>query len=124
MTATAAQDGPQPLRVLICFGVLQPMFDLEWDEAMPLLETIAGAFDDLAGRFGVTVIGTMDDDVVQCGPALTYPWTAYVLADAPDLDAVKKVCAVPLETNHGKHVLQRYLRIETRIGRPLFFATA
>jgi len=89
--AVDRQEGGAALRVLFCFGALQPFFDLEIDEFPAVMNAIVGAFDDLEGRFGVHVIGTMDDDELVSGPTDTYPWTAYVLADAPSLDAVKRV---------------------------------
>jgi hypothetical protein len=121
--AVDRQEGGAALRVLFCFGALQPFFDLEIDEFPAVMNAIVGAFDDLEGRFGVHVIGTMDDDELVSGPTDTYPWTAYVLADAPSLDAVKRVCAVLRETQVGKHAVGRYMRLEARVGRPLFFAT-
>jgi hypothetical protein len=55
------------------------------------------------------------------GPSTEFPWTAYILADAPDLESVTAVCNVVREATVGEHRLWRYLRIEARVGRPLFF---
>jgi len=116
--------GREPLRVLFCLGALQPFFDLEVEQFPTVMQAIVDAFEDLDGRFGVRVLGTMDDDTIVSGPTTTYPWTAYVLADAPDLDAVVAVCNLMRETQVGRHAVGRYMRLEARVGRPLFFANS
>jgi hypothetical protein len=112
------------LRVLFCFGVMPAFFDTPRSEVPAIVATIKEAFDDLAGRFGVTVLGTMDDDELMVGPSLAWPWTAYVLADAPDLTSVTAVCNLLRETPVGDFGLWRYMRVEAKVGRPLFFAHA
>jgi len=104
------------LRVLFCFGVTQSFFEQEPARVPEIAKQIVDAFDDLSGRFGITVLGTMDDDELMVGASVVWPWTAYILADCPDLDAVTKVTNVLRETR-----LWRYLRVEARVGRPLFF---
>ena len=106
-------NGNTSLRALFCFGV-QPAF----------FKATRDAFDDLSGRFGVQVLGTLDDDELMVGPSVAFPWTAYVLADAPDLGAVTAVCNLLRETRVGEDRLWRFMRVEARIGRPLFFAEA
>lgn len=112
------------LRVLFCIGVAQTFFDEEATKLPELIPSIQAAFDDLHGRFGITVIGTLDDDQLMVGQTPTAPWTAYILADAPDLDAVIAVCNIVRDAPVGEHRLWRYLRIEARVGRELFFANA
>jgi hypothetical protein len=85
---------------------------------MPAIEE---AFADLRGRFGVQVLGTLDDDQLMVGHSPGWPWTAYILADVPDLAAVSAVCNIVREAPAGEHRLWRYLRIEARVGRRLFF---
>jgi hypothetical protein len=111
------------LRVLFCIGVQQTFFEEPGAEIGPIVGAIKEAFADLGGRFGITVLGTMDDDELMVGPSSEFPWTAYILADAPDIDSVTAVCNVVRETAAGEHRLWRYMRIEARIGRPLFFGT-
>jgi hypothetical protein len=112
----------QQLRVLFCFGVTPSFFEVPGDGIREVVSAIRDSFEDLSGRFGVTVLGTMDDDELMVGPSLTWPWTAYVLADAPDLAAVTAVCNLLRETPIGEFRLWRYMRVEARVGRPLFFA--
>lgn len=109
------------LRVLFCIGVSQTFFDEESARVGQIAGAIKEAFADLGGRFGITVLGTMDDDELMVGPSTEFPWTAYILADAPDLESVTAVCNVVREATVGEHRLWRYLRIEARVGRPLFF---
>ena len=110
------------LRVLFCIGVNPAFFDAGADERQDAFETIKTAFADLNGRFGVKVIGTMDDDQTMVGPSSTYPWTCYILADAPNLDAVAAVCNLLRSTTLSSGAtLWKYLKIEARVGRELFF---
>lgn len=114
------RDGNK-LRVLFCIGVTHCFFEREPQEIKPVVEAIEGGFADLSGRFGLEVLGTIDDDELVVGPSDGWPWTCYILADAPDLDAVRAVTNVIRETEVGSHRLWRYLKIEARIGRRLFF---
>jgi hypothetical protein len=110
------------LRVLFCFGVTQSFFEAEPGSVPGIAAAITEAFADLGGRFGVHVLGTMDDDELQVGASVVWPWTAYVLADVPDLETVAKVTNVLREAEVEGARLWKYLRVEARVGRPLFFA--
>jgi hypothetical protein len=109
------------MRVLFCFGVSQALFDVKAAELRPVLEIITEAFQSLGPRFGLKVLGTFDDDQLMMGPSGEWPWTAYILADAPDYDAVVAVCNLIRTTAVGEYRLSRYMRIEARVGRSLFF---
>ena len=109
------------LRVLFCFGVAQTFFEEESARLPEILEPLTQAFADLDERFGLKVLGTFDDDQLMVGPSPDWPWTAYILADAPDYETVVAVCNIVRETPVGGHRLWRYLRVEARIGRRLFF---
>jgi hypothetical protein len=61
---------------------------------------------------------------MMVGPSLAWPWTAYILAEVPDLATVTKVCDIVRSTPVGDGRLWRYLRIEARLGRELFFGTS
>ncbi|GGM56778.1 hypothetical protein GCM10012275_29890 [Longimycelium tulufanense] len=110
-----------PLRVLFCLGATQAFFDAPDEESAAVAEALEHAFANLTNRFGVTVLGTLDDDRVSVGANTSWPWTSYVLVDAPDMDTVVAICDLVRETRVGQHRLWRYVRIEARIGRPLFF---
>lgn len=118
------QDETTELRVLFCIGVRAPFFAAGAEERGQVISTIRDAFDDLKGRFGLTVLGTMDDDELMVGPSETYPWTAYILADAPNQDAVTGLCNQLRVVPVGDAQLWKYLKIEARVGRQLFFGNA
>jgi hypothetical protein len=110
------------VRVLFCVGVAQRFFDAGNAERGRAVTAFKEAFADLRGRFGIEVLGTMDDDELMVGPSEGWPWTAYILADAPDLDAVISVCNLVREWQvSDEDRLWRYVRIEARVGRRLFF---
>lgn len=116
------REQPEQLRVLFAFGLTPDFYRADSEHVNAMVAALGSAFEDLAGRFGVRVLGGMDDDQLQVGPSSAWPWTAYVLADAPDLDAVISVCNLVRETPVLESRLWRYIRVEARIGRPLFFA--
>jgi hypothetical protein len=117
------REKPPRIRVLFAFGVTADFFSSDDSTIPAVMEACKEAFRDLEGKFGVRVLGTMDDDETMVGPSEGWPWTCYILADAPDRDAVAAVCNQLRTTNVGEpgHRLWRYLRVEARLGRPLFF---
>ncbi|MEO5576889.1 MAG: hypothetical protein ABIR67_09840 [Gaiellaceae bacterium] len=121
METSYREKQQRDLRVLFCFGVSQSFFEEDPARVPELAGAIKEAFEDLSGRFGVRVLGTMDDDELMVGPSIAWPWTAYVLADAPSLEAVTAVCNILREREVGGSKLWKYLRVEARVGRPLFF---
>jgi hypothetical protein len=109
-------------RALFAFGLTQDFFTEDRSRIPAIMESLKREFGDLAGRFGVRVLGTLDDDETMVGATGTWPWTCYVLAEAPDRDAVAAVCNLLREVEVGDARLWKYLKVEARIGRPLFFA--
>lgn len=124
-TASSYRDvRGEELRVLFCIGVTQSFFDEDPANVGSIVEGITRAFSDLGGRFGLKVLGTMDDDELLVGSSATWPWTAYILADAPSLASVTAVCNLLRESEVNGFRLWKYLKIEARVGRPLFFGNA
>lgn len=120
MTETAA-----PIRALVCIGVTDAFFAADADERKVVFEATKAAFADLQGRFGVTVLGTFDDDTLQIGPSHAFPWTCYLLLDAPGgYETVRAICNIVRETPAGAYQLWHYYKVEARLGRPLFFGEA
>ncbi len=124
MSETYRENEASELRVLFCFGVTQSFFDEEPEQVSTIAAGIIAAFEDLEGRFGVTVLGTMDDDELMVGASTTWPWTCYILADVPDLETVTQVCNIVREAEVDGTRLWRYLKVEARVGRPLFFGNS
>lgn len=111
----------ETIRALFCLGVRDAFFDAGSDERKAVVDESRRAFDDLAGRFGISVLGTMDDDELMVGPSASFPWTAYILADVPDHRTAARVCSIPRDHPVGDARLWKYMTVEARLGRPLFF---
>jgi len=109
-------------RVLFAFGVTEDFFGADRARIPAIMEALKRGFADLEGRFGVHVLGTLDDDETMVGASDGWPWTCYVLAEVPDRDAVVRVCNLLREVEAEGTPLWKYLKVEARIGRPLFFA--
>lgn len=109
-------------RALFCFGLTQEFFNADNDTRAAVGAAIAAAFDNLEGRFGVKVLGTFDDDLLQCGPTPAFPWISYILADVPDLESAVAITNL-VRTPFRDHRIVKYMRVEARVGHPLFFGT-
>ena len=118
------ESSSDALRVLFCLGISQTIFDAGADERAAAIDAFRQAFDGLEARFGVRILGTMDDDELMVGPSEGWPWTCYLLADVPDLKTVTAVTTLVRDWEVGPHRLWRYARIEARVGRPLFFGNS
>ena len=113
----------EPLRVLFCMEVTQNFFELPKSAQPPVFEAFGRTRIDLLGRFGIRVLGTIDDDRVAVGPPVGRCWTSYILADVPDFESVVAFCNQFRTTTIGDtdELLWKYARVEARIGRPLAF---
>ncbi len=109
------------IRVLFCFGVLPPFYDIDTATQRSLFETLQEAYKDLRARFCITVLGTLDDDRAVVGPTYGWPWTCYILADAPDHDSIAKFCNILREVRVNDSRIWKYMKVEARYGRELFF---
>ncbi|MBM3678802.1 MAG: hypothetical protein FJW96_13135 [Actinobacteria bacterium] len=119
---TPYRESVTGVRALFAFGLTQDFFREERARIAPIMEALKAGFTDLEARFGVRVLGTLDDDESMVGARETWPWTCYILAEVPDHAAVARVCNLLREIEIGDARLWRYLRVEARVGRPLFFA--
>jgi hypothetical protein len=109
------------IRTLFCIGVRDAFFAAGADERTAVVQASRQAFATLSERFGITVLGTMDDDEVMVGPSDTFPWTAYILADVPDYATATKICSIVRDHAVGDVQLWKYFTVQARLGRPLFF---
>ena len=112
------------LRALFAFGLTRDFFTEERTGIPPIMEALKASFADLEERFGVRVLGTLDDDELMVGARETWPWTCYILAEVPDRAAVAAVCNLLRTTEVGDARLWKYVTVEARLGRPLFFGEA
>jgi hypothetical protein len=122
MSEVAPYRQSKAMRVLFAFGLTQSFFTEDRSRIPAIMESLKREFGDLEGRFGVRVLGTLDDDETMVGATGSWPWTCYVLAEAPDRNAVAAVCNLLREVEVGGVRLWKYLKVEARVGRPLFFA--
>jgi hypothetical protein len=109
------------LRALFAFGLTQAFFTEERARIPAVMEALKSSFANLEDRFGVRVLGTLDDDELMVGATETWPWTCYILAEVPDRSSVAAVCNLLRATEVGDARLWKYLKVEARLGRPLFF---
>ena len=111
----------KPLRTLFCIGVNQNFFDATPDEAKQVWVAFSSMLKGLATLPGVRILGTIDDDQIMVGPSLHAPWTAYILADVPDMDTATAACNLFRVTpvGDGTYKLWKYCRVEARLGREL-----
>lgn len=108
-------------RALFCFGVLPAFYEADEKTRKEAFHVILEAYQNLTERFGIKVLGSLDDDRFVVGPTLAYPWTCYILAEIPNIDAVTNFCNILREFKVGDSLLWRYIKVEARIGRDLFF---
>lgn len=107
-------------RALFKIDVTQDFFRLDAAQEKEFGQALAEAFSRLRERFGVRVLGTFDDDLLNCGWTSGDPCLSYILAEVPTLEAVIEVTNLVRVRFQGTK-LAKYVRIESRIGRPLFF---
>jgi hypothetical protein len=112
--------GPK-MRALFCIGINQNFFDATPEEAKAVWLACGELFNGIAELPGVNVLGNIDDDMSMVGPSTTWPWTCYILADVPDIQAVHAGCNLlrTIVVGEGPFKLWKYAKIEARVGREL-----
>lgn len=119
--AAPKEEATPSLRVLFAFGVTQEFFSATGSAVPAVVDALTRAFAALEERFGIRVLGTLDDDETMVGATATWPWTCYILAEAPSREAVASVCNILREEPVNDDRLWKYIKVEARLGRPLFF---
>lgn len=108
-------------RVLFCIGVNQNFMDATQQEMGDVWQAFSAMLKGIAELPEVNVLGIMDDDRIQVGPSASAPWTAYIMADVPNLESVITACDFFRSTpvGDGTYKLWKYCKVESRIGREL-----
>lgn len=108
-------------RVLFCIGVNQNFMDATKDVMGDVWQAFSAMMKGISDLPDVNVLGIMDDDRIQVGPSSSAPWTAYIMADVPNLEAVIAGCDFFRSTpvGDGTYSLWKYCKVEARIGRKL-----
>jgi hypothetical protein len=112
---------PHQMRALFCIGIRQNFFDAAPDEARDVWLAFGEMMNGIAAVPGVTVLGNIDDDQSMVGESLSWPWTCYVLANVPNIEAVHAACNLFRTTvvGDGPFKLWKYAKVEARVGREL-----
>lgn len=108
-------------RVLFCISVRQNFMDATSGEAGEVWQAFSAMMKGMANLPGAEIIGTIDDDCITVGSSTGWPYTAYILADMPDLETITAACNLFRTTpvGDGAYKLWKYCAVETRIGRAL-----
>jgi hypothetical protein len=111
-----------PYRSLL-MGSLQPGYYTSSDEdrrerILPAMKALIDGWETLGGR----LIGSFDDDLFLAGPPASVQFSLYLLLEVDSLDLVAQMLHQIRGETRGVR-LDRYLRFEARIGRPLFLAS-
>ena len=104
------------VRVLVCAGVLPAFFDASAEDKSYVFSKCREVFGGWKERYGIEVLSSMDDDQLQIGPTLGYPWTFYIMCDAPSHEIMIDVVD---QLRRGEKPLSRYIKVDVRMGRPL-----
>jgi hypothetical protein len=112
---------PHKMRALFCIGINQNFFDAAPDEAKAVWLAFGAMMNGIGAIPGINVLGNIDDDQSMVGPSPNWPWTCYVLADVPNIEAVHAACNLfrTIVVGDGPYKLWKYAKVEARVGREL-----
>lgn len=105
--------GP-PFRVLLLAASTEGWYQSSTNERSEALDQFAELLSEARER-GARLVGSFDDDLFATGQPLSLPYSIYAIYDVDDLAPI-----VALTHEVRSSELGRMLRLEARIGRPLF----
>ncbi len=110
-------DGPH--RILVLGGGLPAYFEASEEEKrdvfLPRFRALLAEWEALGAR----VVASFCDDVLQVGPVNAAAWAWYLIFEVDGLEiAAKMIERVRSEVDGVR--LDRYVRFETRLGRPFW----
>ncbi len=103
-----------PYRVLVLVASTSGWYNASSEERATALDLFAGLLERAAAA-GARLVGSFDDDLFATGQPQSLPYSIYALYDVDDL-AVMVRMVHELRTSE----LGNMLRLELRVGRPLF----
>lgn len=103
-----------PYRVLVLVASTAGWYAASDDDRASALDRFARLLDRV-GAAGARLVGSFDDDLFATGQPLSLPYSIYALYDVDDLSVIVQMVH-DLRTSELGHML----RLEVRIGRPLF----
>ena len=105
-----------PHRILVLGGGLPAYFDASEDEKrdvfLPRFKALLTEWEELGAR----VVASFCDDVLQVGPAAPGSWAWYLIFEVDELDTAAAMIDLVRREQDGVR-LDRYIRLEVRIGR-------
>lgn len=111
---------PQPYRVIFMGAAIDGWAKASDEERREVvLPRARQIFQEEWPKLGAKPIATLDDDVFTVGPPASTDFTWYLIYELEDLNAVPAMLHCLRVTTNGAR-LDRYLRIEARVGRPFF----
>jgi hypothetical protein len=110
----AAPSFDPPYRVLILAASTSGWFAASERDRARALDPLRGVLERAAAS-GARLVGSFDDDLFATGQPLSLPYSIYVIYDVDDLAVI-----VRMAHDVRSSELTRMLRLEARIGRPLF----
>ena len=113
MEDTAPTFAP-PYRVLVLAASTAGWYDAAAEDRAHGLDLFARLLQRAAAD-GARLVGSFDDDLFATGQPLSLPYSIYALYDVDDLAVIVRMVH-DLRTSE----LGNMLRLEVRVGRPLF----
>lgn len=110
----AEPDFDPPYRVLVLVAATDGWYEATPEERDTVTDEL-GAILREAEDGGARMLASFDDDLFLTGQPAPLPYTIFVLYDVDDLAVV-----VRLVHRLRMSDTARYLRLEARVGRPLF----
>jgi len=110
---------PTPLRVVLLGAATQGWFNASDEERR---EKVLPRFKQMIEEWkamGAKVLATVDDDLFMVGEPGAPDFTWYLIFEIPTMDVLAAMIHRVRATTEGVR-LDRYIRIEGRIGRPFF----
>jgi len=107
-------DFDPPYRVLVLVASTDGWYGATMDEREAATDEL-GAILRESEDAGARLIASFDDDLFLTGQPAPLPYSIFVLYDVDDLSVVVHLVH-RLRTSH----VAKYLRLEARVGRPLF----
>ncbi|MET0530030.1 MAG: hypothetical protein ABW003_17120 [Microvirga sp.] len=110
---------PKPYRVILLGAATNGWFEASDDERR---EKVLPRFKEMIEEWremGAKVLATIDDDLFMVGQPGAPDFTWYLIFEIPSLEVLAAMIHCVRRTSNGVR-LDRYIRIEGRIGRPFF----
>jgi hypothetical protein len=110
---------PKPYRVILLGAATNGWFEASDEERR---EKVLPRFKEMIAEWnemGAKVLATIDDDLFMVGQPGAPDFTWYLIFEIPSLETLAAMIHCVRRTSNGVR-LDRYIRIEGRIGRPFF----